>query len=457
MGSTEGVGDRSGRQTATPARAAAQRPGGVQVTLSLTALAAAWLLLALRVDPVPTWFYVAAWYPTLVLLDGIVVHLDQRSLFASQRPLAFSLFAWSPIVWLIFEAANFRLENWYYVNLPANAAARWAGIVLSFATVLPAIVLAERALAAIGLFARERGPRVTIRPWELLASGGFGIAAAALLLMWPRQFFPLVWGSGLLLAEPFVYRRAPRLSLFRDLERGDWGRAGRLLIGGLGIGFLWELYNHVAESSWIYTVPGLETWKLFEMPPLGFLGFPVFALEAWAIYAVLCALGVAVPAVGDARIVRGRTWGVGVLAAGSALAVLVGMERRTISSTVPALGDLPNLRAVEVQAITTLGIRTTRDLANARPEDLEQRGLMEVDRARAAVETARLVTLRGIGAEHARALRGLGVLHVCDLAERDAATLADLMRRNRAGHRPTAAEVRVWIRAAEGACRTSPG
>jgi hypothetical protein len=42
------------------------------------ALAAAWVLLFLDIDPVPTWFYVFAWYPTLALLDAAATRLDGR-------------------------------------------------------------------------------------------------------------------------------------------------------------------------------------------------------------------------------------------------------------------------------------------------------------------------------------------------------------------------------------------
>jgi hypothetical protein len=73
---------------------------------------------------------------------------------------------------------------------------------------------------------------------------------------------------------------------------------------------------------------------------------------------------------------------------------------------------------------------------------------MHADRARLAVGTARLATLRGIGARHARTLQRVGVPDVCGLARRDAATLVDAVRREAPGPRPTPAEVRVWVRAA---------
>jgi hypothetical protein len=384
-----------------------------RVTLAAATLGAAWILLVLDVPPVPTWFYVFAWYPTLVLLDAVAFRSDRTGSLFARPGAALSLLAWSPIVWLLFEAFNFRLRNWYYVSLPGPLVERWAGIVLSFATVLPAIVLAERALAALGVFATGRGPTVAVRGWDLHVSTGLGLVATALVLVWPRWFFPLVWGIGWAVAEPVVYRRAPALSLFRDLERGYWGRVGRLLLGGLGIGFLWESYNHVARGRWIYTVPGLEDLKLFEMPPLGFLGFPVFALAAWALYGALCALGVAVPAVGEpGRVRRGRVVVAGLVAAGCAAGTLAGMDHFTVSSTA------------------------------SRPADLVALGPDGADLAR----------LRGMGVAHARALAAEGVVRVCDLPGRDPGALAEALRAARAGPRPTDAEVRVWMRAARRDC-----
>lgn len=385
----------------------------IRVALALTVLAGAGVLLALDVEPAPTWFYVFAWYPTLVLLDAVVRGRSGTASPIAPLTRALSLFAWSPVVWLVFEAFNFRLRNWYYVSLPDHPVERWAGILLSFATVVPAIVLAERALATRGVLGKGRGPVVTVRAWHLHASFALGLVATGMVLAWPRTFFPLVWGIGWVMAEPVVYGRVPALSLYRDLERGDWGRLGRLLLGGLGIGLLWESFNHVARGRWIYTVPGLEDLKLFEMPPLGFLGFPVFALEAWSMYAALCALGVAVvPGGSSGRLRRRRVVAATVLATVFTVGVLAGMERFTISSTAPTPA-----------ALRALG-----------------------------PDGAALARLRGMGVDHARALTDLGVRRVCDVPDQDATALAAALRAAGAGTRPTSAEVRVWQHAARRRC-----
>ena len=91
----------------------------------------------------------------------------------------------------------------------------------------------------------------------------------------------------MLIADPIVYRKAKSESLIADIEGGRWDRIARIMLGGLAIGFWWEMLNFWARGKWVYTVPFLEEIKLFEMPPFGFVGFPVFALSAWSLYQAL--------------------------------------------------------------------------------------------------------------------------------------------------------------------------
>jgi len=64
----------------------------------------------------------------------------------------------------------------------------------------------------------------------------------------------------------------------------------RLLVAVLLCGLVWESLNFIALQKWIYTVRGLEELKIFEMPALGFLGFPALALDAFAAYAAIAYL-----------------------------------------------------------------------------------------------------------------------------------------------------------------------
>jgi len=420
--------------------------------LAALALLTAWVLLFLQVDPVPTWFYVFAWYPTLVLADEVVRRRSGSRVLFSSPARAASLFGWSAIVWLVFEVANLRLRNWYYVFLPADAVERWAGILISFATVVPAVVVAERLLDTFGIGRGWRGAplRATPRDFRVIQLLGLGMAVLALGL--PHTFFPLIWGAAWLIADPWVHRHRAEWSLLGDVTRGEWGRVGRVMLGGLGIGLMWEFLNFWARGSWVYTVPWLDSTKLFEMPPLGFLGFPFFALEAWAMWHLVDGLA--------ERRIGGRL--VVIAAVAFAALTLLGMERMTISSVSPRLAEVPSISGAEANALAGAGFASPFTLARAAPDTVALRAGVPRGRAIALVERARLVTLRGIGTTHAARLDALHITTVCALARRPPGPLwlayhdvsASVVPRTSlpGPMRPTPAEVRVWVGAARREC-----
>src|SRR5438552_11813208 len=88
----------------------------LRLATAAVVLIAAVLLLGYEIPPVPTWFYVLAWYPTLVILDEVVVVLGGESLLARPREPATMLW-WSAVILLVFVAINFSLRYCYFVFL----------------------------------------------------------------------------------------------------------------------------------------------------------------------------------------------------------------------------------------------------------------------------------------------------------------------------------------------------
>jgi predicted flap endonuclease-1-like 5' DNA nuclease len=395
-------------------------------------------------------YYVFVWYGTLLAADGVVALVGGagergRFLLLDRPAHLLSMLGWSAVVWLFYEAFNFRLRNWYYINLPNDVVSRWVGVVVSFATVLPAVFLSQALLEGLGVAKRVRWKRLRVTPALLVGLQVAGVAVVALVLVWPRYLFPLVWGATTLIVEPAVYRKDPGRSLLGDLENGSPGRLLRLLLGGAAIGFLWEMYNIRAVVKWIYTVPGLEDVKLFEMPVLGFLGFPPFAVECFVLWQALVVAGVAIPrdAARVARAsVRRRIVLVGAAVLMSAL-VIREMEIRTVSSRMPRLSDMTDAPAVRLE---NAGYDMF-SLAAARPESVATALDLEPGAARRWVERARLATLRGIGITHLRELERAGISSVAQLAAADPAAITVAIERN-SGKDPGAARVRVWVRAA---------
>jgi hypothetical protein len=92
-----------------------------------------------------------------------------------------------------------------------------------------------------------------------------------------------VWLGFIFLLDPINARRGGE-SLWRDWRAGRADRAINLALSGILCGVLWEFWNYWAATRWTYSVPYLGSVKIFEMPVLGYLGFPPFTLECYAMY-----------------------------------------------------------------------------------------------------------------------------------------------------------------------------
>jgi hypothetical protein len=244
-------------------------------------------------DLVARWFTPLVWTGYVVLVDAVVAARTGRSYLTTERAelvlvaltsiAGWWLFEWynAPRFWRGGEAAAGLW--WQYHGLEPDPWLRRIGYDWAFATIFPALFLTAAALRST-LLARAR-----VRPWRpspALLSGAVVLGAAAVILPFlvvNRWLVPLVWLGWVLLLEPLNYR-AGRPSWLRDLEAGDASRVLALLGAGALCGVLWEFWNYWAATRWTYTVPYLGDVKVFEMPVLGYLGFPPFALECWAMY-----------------------------------------------------------------------------------------------------------------------------------------------------------------------------
>jgi len=229
------------------------------------------------------WLFFFAWYPLLLFLDGLLYRLRGNSwLLDRPRDLVRMAF-WSVSAWLVFEALNLALKNWGYLGVIANPFIRWPGYALAFATVLPGILLGAEILAALGAWRSSQGrPGQLAWDWEPAALL-LGVVCLVLPLIWPEDFFPLVWVATFFLLDPWVKLLGGR-SLIQAWLEGERREHLCLLTAGLLCGLWWEAWNYPAAAKWVYTLPVLNFGRVFEMPVLGYLGFAPFALECAVMY-----------------------------------------------------------------------------------------------------------------------------------------------------------------------------
>jgi hypothetical protein len=281
------------------------------LTLSVLVHLFAFVLMTLRVEPFYTFFYLFAWWTFILILSCLNHHLRKNSLLLDRKGEFIWMFFCSILVWLFFEAYNFRLQNWFYLGVPIERFLRWPSCLLAFGTVLPGILEMENLLANLGLFESLKGRGVradrALRTRFLLV----GILMLVAPLISPQLFFPLIWIAFIFLIDPILYTSSGgSRSFLQQAEQGNYGRLARVMTAGFLCGVLWEFWNYWAGSKWIYTIPLFDYLEVFEMPLLGYLGFPFFALECYLLYQLFLILK---------RSLLKRTWR---LALAAVLAVL---------------------------------------------------------------------------------------------------------------------------------------
>ena len=231
------------------------------------------------------------WLGYCLTVDALAVRRKGTSLL-TRNPRAYAgLFLVSAPCWWLFDLLNFRLQNWTYLGMDITGSATnvfWA--TLSFSTVVPAVFGTAELAATFNWIKRAKaGPRIAPTPATLFALLVTGVTMLTLMLIWPRIFFVFIWLSVYFILEPLNFWLGNR-TLIRETASGDWRSVLALWTGVLICGFFWEMWNFFSYPKWVYNVPGLNFWHVFEMPLLGYLGYLPFALELFAMYHLVLGL-----------------------------------------------------------------------------------------------------------------------------------------------------------------------
>ena len=236
------------------------------------------------------YFTPLVWTGYIFFVDSLVYRNKGTSLIFN-RPAEFALMLPLSVgFWLIFEFYNLYLKNWHYAGLPEELLWRWAGYAWAFATIWPAILETAEALENLDFIGQQKIKPLSISNRLLIGSLGFGSLCLILPLLVSEalaQYLAApVWVGFIFFLEPLNYWLKGK-SLLRDWERGNPQVLYTLLIAGFICGGLWEFWNYWAGARWHYTVPILGDVKIFEMPILGYFGFPPFAVECYVMYAFI--------------------------------------------------------------------------------------------------------------------------------------------------------------------------
>ena len=243
-----------------------------------------WVLTGLRTH----WGFFPLWLGFCLTVDAATFRRTGDSMLTRDRRAYLALFLYSAPAWWLFEAINWRTQNWHYLGREFFSNLEyflWAS--LSFSTVMPSVFGAAELVASLSSVNRFRaGPVLRATKGRLLAVFGCGWLLLALMLIWPRVFFPAVWLSVFFILNPANVWLQNR-TLWSNTARGDWRPVISLGLGCLLCGLFWEMWNFLSYPKWVYHIPFLDFLRVFEMPLLGYGGYIPFALELFALYHLL--------------------------------------------------------------------------------------------------------------------------------------------------------------------------
>jgi hypothetical protein len=254
----------------------------LQLVAGLAVCGFGWATSLAGVEPIRGYWFDFVWAGYILAGDAVVWGRAGRSLLHGGGWRTAALFALSVPVWWAFEIANWRLGNWRYVGTTVYGGQAHVLLkALSFVFVLPALATSRDLLRSFVRFPHP--PAVPLPPWTAPALVAFGLACVPLLYLLPDQAFPLVWVAPWCVLDGVAELRGRRPNVLALVREGRAGPVLLVAVAGLGTGILWELWNWGAVPHWDYRIPYVGFLPLFEMPVLGYLGYPPFALVADAL------------------------------------------------------------------------------------------------------------------------------------------------------------------------------
>jgi len=268
------------RASNTVGRNTFPRWGLAGIVLTLIAWWIAWTRLPWMAT-VQSYTFIPLWLGYIVTVNAITLWVSGRSPLTHETRAYLRLFPASALFWWFFEYLNRFVQNWYYVGIDAFAPfeyALWAS--LAFSTVLPAVCATRALLATIPRLQAGLDHGVHVRLPRRAAPAGLLLAAAGLLAIgiWPDWTYPMVW------LAPFVIIVGLQIllgqqNILSSLEEGDWRDIWLWALAALACGFFWETWNFLSAAKWVYAVPFVHRFEIFEMPLLGYAGYLPFGLE----------------------------------------------------------------------------------------------------------------------------------------------------------------------------------
>jgi hypothetical protein len=259
--------------------------GWVAVVLLLASWILAWTRFAWFRSLQP-YTFTPLWLSYIAVINALTYRRVGACMITHRRQYLLALFPLSALFWRYFEYLNRFVQNWYYVGPETPSPLTYTvHATLAFSTVLPAVTSTIDLLSTYAALNHTRlRKRLVARHARTYA--GFVLSLAALglagIAVWPDYLYPLLWVAPLCVLVSLQILLGQETVLSK-LAQGHWHMVALSAMAALVCGFFWEMWNYYSYAKWVYAIPHVQRFLVFEMPVLGYVGYLPFGIECWVV------------------------------------------------------------------------------------------------------------------------------------------------------------------------------
>ena len=236
------------------------------------------------------------------ILDGIVYKRTGGNSLIEKNPQGMFAVGMASISgWLLFEYIGFFIgENWIYPKSDLVGVSQfYAYAIIGSAGLFPMLF---EWYSFLNSFEKIRirytkGPKISFSKTIQIIILIFGLISLFVVSFQPDTFFFLIWISPILIVGSLLSIIGIWTPFTPIAKSGDWSYIALIALSEVIAGFSCEMWNYFSASHnangvietfnpdyWIYSIPYVNVFHIFEMPILGYFGYLPFGVFAWLWY-----------------------------------------------------------------------------------------------------------------------------------------------------------------------------
>jgi len=230
------------------------------------------------------------WFSFILVVNALCFRKSGYCMMINRPGYFVLLFPVSAVFWWFFEYLNRFVQNWHYSGVNFTPWEYFLYATLSFSIVLPAVLgvrdlIFSSSWIEAGFINFIKIKQVKSKPAAItsLVLSGAGLLGVG---VWPDYLFPLLWISPFLIIVAIMTLLGENHAL-SDISGGDWRVVISSALAALICGYFWEMWNYFSLAKWVYRVPFVHRFGIFEMPILGYAGYLPFGLECAVIGGII--------------------------------------------------------------------------------------------------------------------------------------------------------------------------